>query len=207
MPPAHIVVKPLPAIGRPLDFCGAVGTRFNLAQALTPDKVHPGDLVTAEYRLSFDGYCPSNAEVRVDNLSREFKAYDVKEVARDAKSVVWRQILVPRTTAATNSALASVCFYNLRTKRYERARANPVRLTFVSAEVASTENTRVMINETSDAAAQTNGEMACALTLRFAPSAKSPVVVTLPPGTATRETTRWNGWRRLDSARGAGWTR
>ena len=206
--PAHVVVTELPSSGRPLDFSGAVGTRFSLTQKLTPDRVHPGDLVTAEYRLTFDGYCPSNAEVRVDNLSREFKAYDVKETARDAKSVVWRQILVPRTTEATNSALASVCYYNLRTKRYEWARARPVPLTFVSAEVASTENTRVMINETPDAVSvPAHGGTSAALTLRFAPSAKSPIVVTLPPGTETHETSRWNGWRRLDSARGAGWAR
>ncbi len=206
--PAHVVVAELPSNGRPVDFSGAVGTHFSLTQTLTPDKVHPGDLVTAEYRLTFDGYCPSNAEVRVDNLSREFKAYDVKEATRDAKSVVWRQILVPRTTQATNSALVSVCYYNLRTKRYEWARARPLPLTFISAEVASTENTRVMVNETPDSVtAQGDGGIAVALTLRFAPSAKSPVVVTLPPGTETRETGRWNGWRRLDSARGAGWTR
>lgn len=206
--PVRIVVKPLPAIGRPLDFSGAVGRRFDLQQTLTPDKVHPGDLVTAEYRLTFDGYCPSNAEVRVDNLSREFKAYDVKEAERDAKSVTWRQILVPRTTEATNSALVSFSFYNLRTKRYERARAMPARLTFVSSEVASTENTRVMINESSrTGSGTTEGAPSVALTLRFAPNPKSPVVVTLPPGTAMRETCRQNGWRRLECDRGAGWTR
>lgn len=206
--PARVAVKPLPANGRPLDFSGAVGTRFALTQRLSPDKVHPGDLVTAEYRLEFDGYCPSNAEVRVDNMSREFKAYDTKETERDAKSVTWRQILVPRTTEATNSALVSFSFYNLRTKRYERARATPARLTFVSAEAATTENTRVMVDEAAAAADPLPGDgRAASVVLRFAPSDRSPVVVTLPPGTETRETCRRNGWRRLDSARGAGWTR
>ena len=204
--PARVVVKPLPAAGRPLDFSGAVGTRFALTQTLTPDKVRPGDLVTAEYRLTFDGYCPSNAEVRVDNLSREFKTYDPKETARDAKSVIWRQILVPRTVEATNTALVSFSFYNLRAKRYERARATPARLTFISAEAASTENTRVMVNESSGPVEGTEGG-AAAITLRFAPNPRSPVVVTLPPGTETRETCRQNGWRRLTCDRGAGWTR
>ena len=206
--PARVVVRPLPANGRPLDFSGAVGARFTLTQRLSPDKVHPGDLVTAEYRLEFDGYCPSNAEVRVDNMSREFKAYDTKEVERGAKFVTWRQILVPRTTEATNSALVSFSFYNLRTKRYERARAMPAHLTFVSAEAASTENTRVMVDEAAEAAGpQTEDGRAASVVLRFAPSEKSPVVATLPPGTETRETCRRNGWRRLDSARGAGWMR
>jgi hypothetical protein len=45
------------------------------------------------------------------------------------------------------------------------------------------------------------------VTLRFAPNANSPVVITLPPGTEVRETCRWNGWRRVESVRGAGWLR
>ena len=207
--PVRVAVKPLPSQGRPDDFAGAVGRAFKLKQKLTPDKVHPGDLVTAEYTLDFDGYCPSNAEVRVENLSREFKAYDVKETARNAKSVSWRQILVPRTTEATNAVLVSFSYYNLRTKRYERACAVPAKLTFVSAQAASTENTRVMVNASGDpaAGAGTEGGRSASLTLRFAPHAKSPVVVTLPPGTETRETGRLNGWRRLESPRGAGWVK
>jgi hypothetical protein len=204
--PARITVKPLPAHMRPDDFRGAVGRSFRMKQTLSQDKVHPGDLVTAEYRLDFDGYCPSNAELRVENLSREFKAYEVKEVARDAKSVTWRQILVPRTTEATNTALVSLSFYNLRTRRYERAAAAPQKLTFVSAKAASTENTHVMVNESATMAEGKGGEGG-AVVLRFAPSVKSPVVVTVPAGTETRETGRYNGWRRLESPRGAGWTK
>ena len=82
----------------------------------------------------------------------------------------------------------------------------PQKLTFISAEASSTENTRVMVND-ADAAPHAAGDALASLTLRFAPGAKSPVVVTLPPGTAVRETGRWNGWRRLESDRGAGWTR
>ena len=84
----------------------------------------------------------------------------------------------------------------------------PAHLTFVSAEAASTENTRVMVDEAAEAAGpQTEDGRAASVVLRFAPSEKSPVVATLPPGTETRETCRRNGWRRLDSARGAGWMR
>ena len=204
--PVRIAVAPLPDRHRPPDFCGAVGTRFRITQKLTPDKIHPGDLVTADYRLEFDGYCPSNAYPRIENLSRDFKAYEAKEVGRDGRSVQWRQILVPRTTAATNSALVSFSYYNPRNKRYERTQTAPQKLTFISAEASSTENTRVMVND-ADAAPHAAGDALASLTLRFAPGAKSPVVVTLPPGTAVRETGRWNGWRRLESDRGAGWTR
>ena len=54
--PARISVKPLPSHARPDDFRGAVGRSFKMRQTLSQDKVHPGDLVTAEYRLDFDGY-------------------------------------------------------------------------------------------------------------------------------------------------------
>ena len=207
-PPPRVVVKPLPSDGRPLDYSGAIGRNFRLTQKLTPDKVHPGDLVTAEYRLVFDGYCPSNAEVRVDNLSREFKAYEMKEVSRTADSVVWRQMIVPRTTEATNSALVSFSYYDLRAKRYARTKAKPVRLTFVSADKASTENTKVSVTGEPAVSAGSAGNGAdSSMTLRFAPNANSPVVITLPPGTEIRETCRWNGWRRVESVRGAGWLR
>jgi hypothetical protein len=206
-PPARIVVKPLPEKGRPLDFSGAVGRNFRVSQKLIPDKVHPGDLVTAEYTLTFDGYCPSNAHVRIDNLSREFKAYGMKEVSRDAGSVVWRQMIVPRTTEATNSALVSFSYYDLRSKRYIRAKANPAKLTFLSAEKASTENTKVSVTGSSpDLPEEAPGTLSPAV-LRFAPNDASPVIVTLPPGTEIRETCRRNGWRRVESARGAGWMR
>ena len=208
--PAMVTVAELPSAGRPIDFTGAVGRKFALTQTLTPNTVHPGDLVTAEYRLEFDGYCPSNAELRVENISREFKVYDVKEVSRTGNAVTWRQILVPRTTEAVNSALVSFSYYNLRNKRYEMARARPEKLTFVSSEAASTENTRVMVNDVSTGAGEAAAGPAvksAARTLRFAPSDKSPIVVTLPPDVEVRETGRWQDWRRLESLRGAGWIR
>lgn len=199
-----IVVTPLPEDGRPADFSGAIGSAFRLSQKLTPNRVHPGDLVTAEYRLDFDGYCPSNAVVQVEGMPPGFKVYDVKEIARDARSVTWSQVLVPVSDSATNSAAASLGVYSLRSRRYERIRAEPVPLVFISSEAASTENTKVMVD-----VAEKGGSApsAATLALRFAPSARSPIVVTLPAGTEMRETGRVDGWRRVESSAGAGWIR
>ncbi len=204
----RIVVNPLPKEGRPLDYSGAVGSNFRITQKLSPASVRPGDLVTAEYRLTFDGYCPSNAIVRIDNLSREFKAYDMKEVSRDAKSVVWRQMIVPRTTEATNSALASFSYYDLRAKRYARTKANPVKLTFVSSDKASTVNTKVSVMDDSSVNSNVTGnDKELVMALHFAPNSNSPIVVTVPNGVEVKETCRWNGWRRVESNRGSGWIR
>ena len=206
--PFTLKVGPLPQERRPPNFSGAIGTRFRLTQTLAPDHVRPGDLVTATYALSFDGYCPSNIWPLVDLKARDFKVYDPKETSRTANTVVWTQILVPQTAFATNSALAALTYYNVRTKRYETTRAMPRRLVFVSDRAASTENTAVVV--TADAARAADGATAAGdgpVTLRIAPSEASPAVTVVPAGTPLVERARANGWRRVETPRGIGWTR
>jgi len=121
----RVEVAPLPEAGRLVDFAGAVGRDFRMTQKVTPDHVRPGDLVTATYTLEFDGYCPSNMIPRIEHLSRAFKSYAPQETERKARRVVWTQVLVPRTTAATNTALVSMSYYNVEDHRYEVAMAAP----------------------------------------------------------------------------------
>ena len=207
--PLRFTVQPLPDHGRPANFSGAVGQRFEMKQKLDRDQVRPNDLVTATYTLTFNGYCPSNIFPNVEHLSKEFKAYEPKEVERTDRRVVWTQMLVPRTAQATNTALVSVYYYNPHTQRYEVARAYPLKLTFVSTEAASTENTSVSVNDSAEKqkpSADEDGDPATRpVVLRFAPSDASPVVATLPPGTPVKELATWNGWRRLETPRAIGW--
>lgn len=205
LPPFVLNVIPLPEKGKPEDFSGAVGSRFSIKQRLSPDHVRPGDLVTATYTLNFDGYCPSNVFPKVEGLSKEFKAYDPKEVSRTERSVTWTQMLVPRTSDATNSATVSVNFYDTWAKRYDVARANPQRLVFVSNEAASTENTSVTVTDSAERPEDANAS-ARPVTLRLAPSESSPVIATLPPGTPVKELSTWNGWRRIETPRAIGWS-
>lgn len=204
-----VVVRPLPMEGRPAEFSGAIGRSFKISERVSPSKVHPGDLVTVEYRLYFDGYCPSNASVRVSDVADRFKAYGVQEVSRSGNSVVWRQMLVPYTADAINSPSASFSYFNVLTKRYERVVAKSERIHYVSSEVASTENTKVAVDIVPTAAINDAGDstIAQSLTLRFAPSEKSPVVVVLPPDEKVQETGRYGVWRRMESSKGSGWTK
>ena len=209
--PFQIEAMPLPDHGRPANFSGAVGRRFEMKQTLDRDHVHPEDLVTATYTLTFNGYCPSNVYPNVEHLSKEFKAYEPKELERTDRRVVWTQVLKPRTAQATNTALVSVHYYNPHTRRYEVARASPQKLTFVSTEAASTENTSVAVTDSAETAQQPADEDAETSTrpviLRFAPSDASPVVAKLPPGTPVKELATWNGWRRLETPRAIGWSK
>ncbi len=207
--PFRVEVQPLPLDKRPAGFSGAVGTHFEMTQKLEPDHVRPGDLVTATYTLTYDGYCPSNVWPSVDRLTKEFRAYDPKEVSRTGNKVVWTQVLVPQTATATNSALVSMSYYNPRTRRYEVARARAKPLTFVSSESASTENTSVVVTAEAAPAAE-RAEAARGdgpITLRIAPSDTSPIMAVLPSDTLYVEQVSTNGWRRLESSRAIGWTR
>ena len=208
--PLRFEARPLPEERRPAAFAGAVGRRFTMKQTLDRDHVRPNDLVTATYTLDFDDYCPSNIFPNVENLSKEFKAYEPKEVSRTAHRVTWTQILVPRTAQATNTALVSVYYYNPHTQRYEVARAYPLKLTFVSAEAASTENTSVAVTGPVEPAPAAEADAESAkrpIILRFAPSDGSPVVATLPPGTPVKELATRNGWHRLETPRAIGWSK
>lgn len=207
LPPFRLNVQALPETGKPLEFSGAVGTSFRMEQKLEPAQVRPGDLVTATYRLVFDGYLPSNAWPRVEHLSRDFKAYEPKLVERDDHSATWTQMLVPRTVAATNSALVSINYYNVGRRRYEVTRAWPKRLTFISAEAASTTSTSVTVAGEKESVAAERGAAASALVLHLAPAASSPVVCTLPVGVEVKELERANGWRKVETSRAAGWVR
>ena len=210
LPSFRLDVRPLPTTGRPQAFAGAVGTKFRMTQTLAPDHVRPGDLVTATYRLAFDGYCPSNTWPSVDRLSKEFKAYAPKQVSRTEKEITWTQVLVPRTTAATNSALVSLTYYNPHLRRYEVVRSEPKRLVFVSDQAASTKNTSVLVADPGavGASAATDAQTAnTSIVLRFAPSESSLVLATLAPGTPLRERARVPGWRRVETPRAIGWMR
>lgn len=215
-PPFKIKVNPLPEKGRPPAFSGAVGADFRLTQTLSASRVHVGDIVTATYRLDHDGYFPSNSIPIVEDLSREFKAYDVKQTEYGPRHAAWTQILVPRTTEATNTAAVALYFYNVQTKRYEVVRTLPRTLEFVSDETASTNNVSVVVAAErdgdvapppGDAAAKADGKANAAVELRLAPSDASPVIARLPAGTPTKEVGRHRSWRRLESARAAGWTK
>ena len=207
--PVKVSVASLPEAGRPKDFSGAVGKGFRLRQRLTPEQVHPGDLVTAEYTLTFDGHFPTNVLPRIEGLDGAFKVYEPKETARTERSVTWRQMLVPQTAAATNVAKVSVDYYDVSAKRYATVRAQEARLRFVSAKAASTENTAVLVDSqaTSTSTQPADSGMARTVTLHFAPSDASPAVAVLPPGTPLKTLFRHGAWRRVESQKAIGWVK
>lgn len=206
--PFPLAVHPLPETGKPATFGGAVGTRFALSQTLAPARVHPGDLVTATYTLTFDGHCPTNVRPRLTPFSDAFKTYEIKETKRTDRSIVWTQMLVPRTPEAVRSAHLSLDYYDISAGLYRTCDAPPATLVFLSQEAASTENTAVVVNADAEKSIPSAPNGAAPLTLRFAPSDASPVLAIVPPGTPVTERARTKtGWRRLETPHATGWSR
>ena len=179
--------------------------RFRLSQSVSTDKVRPGDLVTVSYRLEYDGYVPSNAVVKAERISRDFKAYDVKESVREPGRIVWTQVLIPKATSATNTAYATFAYYNSDVGRYEIARAEPLKLTFVSDTAASVTNVAVAVDSPAYGKQSASGGEAT-LELRVGPGDASPVVARVPAAEC-REVSRRGAWRRMESPSAAGWTK
>ena len=193
-------VQPLPEHGRPANFSGAVGHRFEMKQTVDRDQVYLNDrIITATYTLDFDGCCPPDITPNVECPLNGLKVYPIKEMERTEQRVVWTQELVPQTAQVTNTVRVSVNYYNPQKKCYEVACAEPLKLTLVPTEAVPEEN--------ADGASSPSAEEHGPVVLRFAPSDASPVIARLPPGTPVKELATRNGWRRLETPRAIGWAR
>ncbi len=206
--PLTVVIDDLPEHNRPLNFSGAIGTRFKISQTVKPNRVHPGDLLTVTYTLEFDGYCPTNFFPVVNRFSKEFRTYEPKLVSRTENSIMWTQLIVPQTIYATNTALTAVNYFNIANRRYEAVYAYPQKLEFISDKEAVKENQAVVIDtdvtKTTSAAVEKNPS-AEPLILYFVPKETSPVLAKLPPDSGYKVLSRSGAWKRVETEKAIGW--
>jgi hypothetical protein len=207
LPVLKLDVRPLPETGKPENFSGAVGNSFAVTANLKPDKVHPGDLVTAFYEVKYDGSFPTNAFPSVSGLSEnDFTVYDMKLSETGDGFAKWSQVLVPKTASATNSFDVSVAYYDISKGTYSFAATKTKPLEFISQEAASTENTSVIVSDSKDGNVVSGQNAAMAsVGIRFAPNENSPVVKTVSSGVPMKKTGIWGKWIRIETPEAAGW--
>jgi hypothetical protein len=205
--PLEINVNPLPEDGKPKDFCGAVGKSFALNAKLQPDKVHPGDLVTAHYEIRYDGYFPTNATPVITGLNeKDFTVYELKTQKVEEGLISWTQVLVPKSATATNSLTMSIAYYNLDRKAYDYVLKKIKPLEFVSTEAASTQNTSVIVtDEKGDKSVKLQSAAVSTMQVRFTPNDKSPIIATIPTTTSFKELSRYGNWIRISTPEVIGW--
>jgi hypothetical protein len=207
LPPLETDIRPLPEEGKSKDFFGAVGFSFSVKAKLEPEKVHPGDLISASYEVKFDGYFPSNAIPVISGLSEnDFTVYPVKLQSSGEDVIKWTQVLVPKSAAATNSFAVTIPYYDLKRKVYDSVSAKVKALEFVSEQAASTKNTSVIVSDVKeDDVSSVQSNKVDMLELRFAPNDNSPVIARIPSTAKITELGRYGKWIRLSSSEAIGW--
>ena len=122
-PARTVEVKPLPAEGRPADFCGLVGP-FSLTGALDTRSCAPGDIVNLRWTLLGDG-AADLAEPPSVAPGRDFKVYPPRVEARAAGRLDVSQALVPLSTNATAVAALRLSVFDAAGGAYRTLAAGP----------------------------------------------------------------------------------
>lgn len=205
---------PTPA---PQDFCGLVGS-FLLTASLDPAEASPGDLVNLRWTLKGLGNIEDFRPPALAAPERLFRAYAPKietpADARDRVDVV--QVFVPQTLDATNLPSLAVTVFDPVAGAYRTLRAGPFALRLVERKADDESDwpvdagsnrldsgTAAKQPEQSPASAADAGSPASPRVLaapaigRFAPSASSRKLRTLPAGTAVEELERSGAWMRV----------
>ena len=210
-----VIAPPSPA---PADFCGLVGD-FRLTASLDPAEASPGDLVNLRWSLSGLGNAEDFRPPALAAPADLFRAYAPKietpPDARDRVDVV--QVFVPQTLAATNLPPLAVTVFDPVAGAYRTLRAGPFALRLAerladdepdwppNAEInrqgpvaADGQPQAPATSDSGAAGAPATSRILSAPAIgRFAPSASSRKLRTLPAGTPVEELERSGAWVRV----------
>lgn len=125
-PRTSLSVRPLPAEGRPADFCGAVGP-LSLEAALSPAACAPGDLLTLRWTLRGAGAELAHA-IPSYAPGPGFRVYPARVEAREDGRLEVSQVVIPLSTNVVSAAAFSVAFFDPRAAGYRTLSAGPFAL-------------------------------------------------------------------------------
>lgn len=182
-PPIRVEIRPLPSDGQPADFSGAIGSDFRLRQSVDRNRVETNDVVTVTYVLEYSGYMPYGAVA--------------DELERRPGSIAWRRYFV--ADGSPSVPAESIVYYDTDSRKYKRAEAKGVRLSYFTESRDEAETVAV------DAVGDHSGGKL--LTLRFAPAESAPVVARVPRPERPEVLETSGAWARVECGGHAGWTR
>lgn len=131
-PPVDLVVNPPPAEDQPAGFSGAVG-QFSFDVELKPREVSAGDPVTLSLQISGEGNLENVSAPQVV-AGDAFKVYEPRLVsknvdgARATGTKLFEQVLIPRSTQATNLPALAFSYFDPAKAAYETVRRGPFAL-------------------------------------------------------------------------------
>jgi hypothetical protein len=131
-------VKPLPAVGKPADFSGAVG-QFKLSAELDKEETTAGDPLTLSVVLEGQGNLRTVDPPKLPSLPG-FRTYDPETEentstrnGRFGGNKKWEYVLVPDSAGRTQIGPLAFSYFDPAKKRYVELQAGPVTLDVAAA--------------------------------------------------------------------------
>lgn len=143
---AALVVQPLPAVGKPPDFSGAVGSRLRLDRRVESTTTRVGEAVAVEYTLSGEGNTalwpapvipwPAAARAYSERVEEKVTSTD----GRLGGSKIFRYLVVPDSVGVLTLPGVRYGYFDLAAGRYLEASIEPAALSVGAAgeEAAAT---------------------------------------------------------------------
>ncbi|MGD9612276.1 MAG: BatD family protein [Kiritimatiellia bacterium] len=138
VPPANLVIRSIPAEGRPATYAGAVG-QFDFTMDVRPRELKVGEPVTVTLRLQGSG----NVSAALPPAYRDadlFKAYEARQVgdvpdpAAVGGSKIFEQVVIPRSDALKELPALQFSFFDPAAAQYRTVSAGPFPLTVHPSE-------------------------------------------------------------------------
>jgi len=136
---AALIISPLPqGNGRPGDFKGAVGD-YQFIYKVSPVKVKTGDPVTVRMLINGTGNFNTVLQPRMDSIEG-FRVYE-PEVKTEGNSKEFTQVLIPESTACTQTPRATFVYFDPAKRQYITISQGPIP---IQVEKGKEESSRVI---------------------------------------------------------------
>jgi hypothetical protein len=169
--PLTLNISPIPDVGRPADFSGAIG-QFTFDVDVAPRDVAVGDLVTVTMRIGGDGNTEKMTPPRVA-AAKDFKLYEPESLDENGGRNVraFKQVVIPQSTNAVAIPAVSFSYFDPRAGTYKRITKGPSILAFHGQKTVMFEQYRP-----GQAASATEGPRTTGVTSAVKGGASSPIV-------------------------------
>ena len=143
--PIQIEVLPLPEMGKPENFAGAVGN-FKLKVSMDRKEVQVGEPITLKMKISGAGNVKSVGKPTLPELN-DFRIYDSgssEDISKDNYLVqgvkTYEMVLIPKKAGKYSIPPLEFCFFDPKRKTYKTLRSDPILITALpGAQISPTE--------------------------------------------------------------------
>jgi BatD DUF11 like domain len=157
-PRLKIRVLPLPKMGRPKNFAGAVG-RFKFSATATPQKAMVGDPITIKMRIKGTGNFDrvSTPALKMDEAWKTYRpsaSFKPLNSAGCTGEKSFEQAVIPMNDAVKAIPPITFSFFDTEKETYISLKTNPIPLTVTAAQAHTGPSTTAKAPETANASEQ-----------------------------------------------------